>query len=262
MTRKIIDFFAGRKGLQKFFQVLYTAGTYGMNYGNGGDFKKSGELYAARHIKSKYKKNEPLTIFDVGANKGFYTLELAGLFSDRSFTIHSFEPSAATYDVLLKNISGTKHIVANHFGLGSQKETTQLFTNNPLSGLASVYQRKLDYIGIDMSSVEEIQIDTVDNYCLEKNIERIHFLKLDIEGHELKCLAGAEQMLQQKQIDFIQFEFGGCNIDSRTYFQDFWYLLKDHYHFYRIVKNGLVPIKQYNERWEIFKNINFLAEKK
>ena len=78
----------------------------------------------------------------------------------------------------------------------------------------------------------------------------------------LACLQGARDMLVREAIDFIQFEFGGCNIDSRTFFQDFWYLLHDKYYFYRIVRNGLVKIEAYNERLEIFKNVNFLLQRK
>ena len=113
-----------------------------------------------------------------------------------------------------------------------------------------------------MSIQESISITTVDEFCRKNDIAHINFLKLDIEGHELYCLEGAVEMMKNRNIDFIQFEFGGCNIDSRTYFQDFWYLLKDQYNIYRIVRDGLVQIHQYNERLEIFKNINFLAELK
>ena len=169
------------------------------------------------------------------------------------YTIHLFEPSAETYKVMLKNLEGQKSVLPNNFGLGDKEEILKLFTNNPLSGLASVYQRQLDHIGINMASTEEVAISTIDDYCKEKNICHIHFLKLDIEGHELKCLAGAKNMLQQKKIDFIQFEFGGCNIDSRTFFRDFWYVLKDHYHFYRIVKNGLVPYANTTNGWRSLK---------
>ena len=52
---------------------------------------------------------------------------------------------------------------------------------------------------------------------------------------------------------------GGANIDSRTFFQDFWYLLSGKYKIYRIIKNGLIEVKGYEESLEIFKNINFLA---
>lgn len=262
MLRKIIDFIAGRIGLQSFFERLFRAGLYGMNYGNGGNFKISGEKFAASYIQKALADVPLITVFDVGANKGFYSKELIDIFSNSKFIIHAFEPSQATFNVLGQTLQNESNIILNNFGLGEKTEQLKLYTNNPLSGLASVYQRQLDHIGISMSIAEEISIRTIDDYCGENKIDHIHFLKMDIEGHELKCLSGGSTMLKQKNIDFIQFEFGGCNIDSRTFFQDFWYLLKDDYKIYRIVKNGLVEIKNYNERYEIFKNINFLAELK
>ncbi len=69
-------------------------------------------------------------------------------------------------------------------------------------------------------------------------------------------------MLNERKIRFIQFEFGGTDIDSRVFFQDFYYLLKDNYSLYRIVKDGLVKIDGYKEKYEIFDTINFLAELK
>lgn len=69
-------------------------------------------------------------------------------------------------------------------------------------------------------------------------------------------------MLASGAVDFIQFEFGGTNIDSRTYFQDFYYLLKDQYNIYRILKDGLFQITQYKEVYEVFITTNFLAQKR
>lgn len=73
---------------------------------------------------------------------------------------------------------------------------------------------------------------------------------------------GAKQMINDKRIDAIQFEFGGCNIDSRTFFQDFFYLLKDNYKIYRVLKDGLLEMPIYKETYEIFITINYLAIKK
>ena len=69
-------------------------------------------------------------------------------------------------------------------------------------------------------------------------------------------------MLENHKVDFIQFEFGGRNIDSRTYFQDFYYLLKEDYYIYRIVKDGLYKIERYKEMYEAFITTNYLAERK
>lgn len=83
---------------------------------------------------------------------------------------------------------------------------------------------------------------------------------MDIEGYELKALTGALNLLNSRSIDFIQFEFGGCNIDSKKYFRDFYYLLNTNYKIYRILKNGIFQINHYNEMLEIFiGTANYLA---
>ena len=71
MKRKIIDFFAGRAGLQKYFELLFTAGMYGMNYNNGGNFKKSGELYAARYVNQNTTGMKRLLFLTSAPTKGF-----------------------------------------------------------------------------------------------------------------------------------------------------------------------------------------------
>ena len=65
-----------------------------------------------------------------------------------------------------------------------------------------------------------------------------------------------------KNIDMIQSEFGGCNIDLRTFFQDFFYLLKDNYKIFRILKDGVMEMPTYKETYEIFMTINYLAVRK
>jgi FkbM family methyltransferase len=263
MAKGLLGLIAGKKGLQKYFEYVYSKAIDGMNYRNSGDFKSSGEIAAAAYVRSKVnRKGEGNIIFDVGANLGNYAMELVTVFSKENDTIYSFEPSKETYKALLKTIDGNPRIIPCNFGIGDAATTLELYTDNDTSGLASVYQRKLGHYNIDMSKHETINIDTIDNFCAKNNIQRIDFLKLDIEGNELNALLGAQQMLKGKKIQFIQFEFGGCNIDSRTFFQDFWYLLKDDYQFYRILKNGLQPINGYNESQEVFLTINFLLELK
>jgi len=253
---------SGKKNIQKYFEFAHATALDGMNYGNSGEYKNSGEIGAAEYVKSKLQNTaEKITVFDVGANLGKYAVELANVFSDKCI-IYSFEPSLETYNAMVKNVESNNKIIPCNFGFGETETSLKLYTDRSQSGSASIYKRKLDHFNIEMSKHEEVSISTIDNFCLKNNIEKIHFLKLDIEGNEYNALLGAEKKLKEKKINFIQFEFGGCNIDSRTYFQDFWYLLKDDYNFYRIVKNGLRPIKNYSESLEIFITINFLLELK
>jgi hypothetical protein len=81
---------------------------------------------------------------------------------------------------------------------------------------------------------------------------------MDVEGSELKILEGMGVFI--KRIKLIQFEFGGCNIDSRTFFQDFWYYFKKHnFDLFRITISGPKKIKEYSESDEFFKTTNYIA---
>ena len=255
------DKIGGRKGLQGLFEPLFTISIRGMNFGNGGDFNKSGELNVLKYINEKFQKEKSLIIFDVGSNVGDYSKHLSSIFKTKA-TIHSFEPSKFTYKLFLETTKNIQNIIPNNFGFSDTENSQLLYTNSDGSASASLYQRNLEDTGELMAKSEEIKLQTIDTYCKTNNIERIHFLKLDIEGHELQALYGAKQMISAKKIDFIQFEFGSCNIDSKTYFKDFYYLLKDDYIIYRILKNGLFEIPKYKENYEIFFTINYLAVKK
>lgn len=264
ILRKVIASRYGKKKYQPFFESLYKMSLSGMNIGEGTDTGESGELNALYYVKGKLigvKTAGDLTIFDVGANIGKYALLLDQVFGNEAM-IHSFEPSLKTYKKLVQNVAGKVKGQQYHFGLGDADSHTTLYSNSDESGLASVYKRKLDHFNIDMNQAEEIEIKNLDSFCKEKNITHIHFLKLDVEGHEKKVMEGAKRMIDAGQVDFIQFEFGGCNIDSKTYFQDFYYLLNDRYQIYRIVKDGVFPLGKYGESYESFLTTNYLAERR
>tara|TARA_B100000795_G_C22766108_1_gene425773 strand:+ start:1273 stop:1488 length:216 start_codon:yes stop_codon:yes gene_type:complete len=62
-----------------------------------------------------------------------------------------------------------------------------------------------------------------------------------------------------EKFSVIHFEFGGTNIDSETYFKNFWYLLKNNIYIYRISPSGPIFIKKYSELDELFHQMNYLA---
>ena len=90
------------------------------------------------------------------------------------------------------------------------------------------------------------------------NEKTIDIFKIDVEGHELKVLEGIGDLI--KSIKVIQFEFGGCNIDSKTYFQDFFYFFKKNgFQMFRISPYKPIPIERYDENDENFLTTNFLS---
>jgi FkbM family methyltransferase len=263
ILKKMILRMEGKKKFQPFFEKMHKVALAGMHIGYGGNVggESSGEKNAIEYIAQKYKHvKDPIIVFDVGANIGNYTLLLNKILREKA-KIYSFEPSKETYKKFGENTEKIQEVQHYNLGFGNEDTTMTLYNNVEGSGLASVYKRNLDHFQIEMSLEETIEIRTIDSFCLQNGIEYIHFLKLDVEGHELKVLEGAKEMIKSGKIDCIQFEFGGCNIDSRTYFQDFFYLLQDHYKIYRIVKDGLYCIDEYNESYECFMTTNFFAER-
>ena len=97
-----------------------------------------------------------------------------------------------------------------------------------------------------------------DYWNKEINSEYIDFLKIDVEGHEMNVLQGIGSKISH--IKLIQFEFGGCNIDSRIFFQDFWYFFStNNFKIFRISPFGLIELNQYKEIYESFSTTNFLC---
>jgi len=76
------------------------------------------------------------------------------------------------------------------------------------------------YIREDFKSqklnLKEVDSKTLDSLCDEFNVSIIDYLKLDVEGAEYKILQGAKNLLEQKNILFIQFEYGLVDDDIPT----------------------------------------------
>jgi FkbM family methyltransferase len=222
-----------------------------------------GKGYGSASLKSEVKSTRKFVnggIFvDVGANKGLYSRELLSQYTDRINELHLFEPSKDLVEQYLR--FSDNRVRVNNFALSDRAGNALLYKMSGNTGLNSLTKRRLNHFEGEMNEIEEVEKITLDEYTKKYKINEINLLKIDVEGHELDVLKGAEINLENNRIRCIQFEFGGCNIDTRTFFQDFWYLLNGKYKFkiYRITPFGAFRINKYTELDEIFVTTNFLA---
>jgi len=255
------SFFFGKKGLQGFFSKLQLFALYGQFYGVGAMVSSSGEKNVLRVVnKTRSHGAVPITIIDCGANIGNYTQDADELITGNK-RIYSLEPVLDTFSQLENRFKSNVNVVLCRFGLGRQTEKVNIFKSNADSKHASLYQRNMDHWdeSYTLNLTEEISIKTLSDFVAENNIDKIDLLKMDAEGHEYSILQGAGDLLAQQKIDFIQFEFGVCNVDSKVFFKDFYMLLKGNYHILRILKNGFHEVDRYDERLEVFLTTNYLA---
>ena len=251
----IKHFFIGKKSLQPLFERMFKASLRGMNYGLGGMISTSGEKNVMLMINKRLNKlgvNKKI-IFDVGANHGQYTDVLLSVFSD--VQIYCFEPSVHSFRELKSKHGNRPNVELVPYGLGSEQEKRNLYFDVQGSGWASVFARKNTGFNHELEHVEEISIITLDDFCKSKGIQRIHFLKADVEGFELSILNGAKEMLAS--IDFIQFEFSFANYNSKTYLYDFFEALSG-FTIHRVLNDGIAEIK-YDPRYEVLMTTNYLA---
>lgn len=194
-------------------------------------------------------------VLDVGANIGNYSDAILKI--KPGSRVFAFEPSTAAREVLKARFEGNSRVQISALALGIENSRQSLWSDAAGSGLASLTRRRLDHFGINVNFSESVEVSTLDDW-LETNLVRPDLVKLDVEGHELDVLKGSLKSLSL--IKVIQFEFGGCNIDTRTFFQDFWYLLgSEGFTLFRVSNHGPIRIHAYSEDDECFTATNYVA---
>lgn len=202
----------------------------------------------------------PKIAIDIGGNIGEYTAELRRL--NPHLEIHTFEPSSINIQKLNARFRNDKLIKVLPYAVSDTIGIATLFSNEAGSGLGSLTKRKLDHFNIEFNVTETIDTLRFEDYWKNNLNEKIlDIVKIDIEGHELSALKGFGKAIASTNV--LQFEFGGCNIDTRTYFQDFWNFFKENaFTLFRITPLGAEHIENYKESDEYFSTTNYIAVNK
>lgn len=262
VLKRAISLFTGNNLCQSLLEYNVRFSHYLMGVGAGTKVYSSGETAVVELINSM--QGSSICVFDVGANVGQFSHLIRQHCDLPRIRMHCFEPSAEAFEKLTRQNSDCPQITLNRCALGATRGTATLYSDQPASGLSSLTRRDLEHVGKSMTLSQTVAVRTVDDYCAEHAIDHIHLLKIDVEGHERDVLAGAARMFAEKRIDSVTFEFGGCNIDSRTFFRDFYHFFRDqNMQVYRMTPRGFLRlIGSYRETHEQFLTTNFMAVRK
>lgn len=258
IKKKLLKIFAGKERFQPFFEVLHEFSLAGLHLGGGDNVSNSGEKNVIAYLDRHIDKAMHPVIFDVGANDGSYAKEVLSTFKERA-RLYCFEPSKKAFGALSAAMAGCVNVEVHNFGYGQKEETVSIYADFEGSKLGSIFPARANSLGIGTIYKEEIRLKRLDEFCSEHKIAHIDLLKIDVEGGELEVLKGAGTMLNPGTIGMVQFEFGPCNVSSRTFFQDFYRLLDPGYRIFRVLKDGFRAVDCYKESHEVFMTTNYLA---
>ncbi len=146
-----------------------------------------------------------MVVLDPGANVGYLAARCLGMVMPGG-KVHSFEPSPTCVKQLLRaNPSGSvpgwtlfTMALTDHSGRMTFYDTPRVLQK----GYACLADVNVPKDGIP----GEVEVTTVDAHCALHGIDRVDFLKLDIEGSELPALHGAKEMLARRAISTILVE--------------------------------------------------------
>lgn len=137
--------------------------------------------------------NEGMVCIDVGAHIGYYSVLLSRL-SGKNGSVHSFEPTPWTYNILKENTQDIGNIHINNLGLSDVTGTAEFSDYGPGYGAFNTAHMN-GATGINKPSQSRtVSLTTLDSYVKGHNITP-DFIKIDAEGFEYNILKGSTELL-------------------------------------------------------------------
>ena len=134
---------------------------------------------------------------DVGANLGFHTRTLA-----RFCRVIAFEPIPEQAAGLRQQFADRLHVEVREVALG-RIAGKQSFHHFPFGHGMSGLRPRGDQA--ETARIIEVRVDTMDSQLA--GLERLDYVKIDIEGGEIDCLLGGRQTIMRHR-PFISVEYG------------------------------------------------------
>jgi FkbM family methyltransferase len=140
-------------------------------------------------LKSALREND--ICFDIGANIGYYTTLLATC--ARKGMVYAFEPDLFNFALLNVNVKINRldNVILNQVAVGEESGESQFVVadDHAFSSLKNTARTEIQ-------EIVDVPIITLDEYVRRNGIQRLNFLKIDVEGAEGSVIDGGKKCFE------------------------------------------------------------------
>ena len=157
-----------------------------------------------------YNKNENLIIFDIGACEGESSIFYSEHFPNAK--LYTFEPVPSNFELVKRNTALYPAINPFQIALSNQNGTATFHVSsgnpdhidkndntdygNKSSSLLSPELHTTTHKWLKFENKIEVQTQILSDFCKEKEISKIDFIHIDVQGAELMVFEGANKFMQ------------------------------------------------------------------
>jgi FkbM family methyltransferase len=137
------------------------------------------------------------TFLDIGANHGSYSLAAAALVG-ASGRVISFEPQPHLAALIRQSAEANnwKQVTVIEKALSDQQGEATFFVPEAFSGMAGLHA---EFSGADKHRTFTVELNRLDSILAQENLPGKLVIKIDVEGHEVPALRGAENLIRSRK---------------------------------------------------------------
>jgi FkbM family methyltransferase len=160
---------------------------------------KTGATHIERELQNIHAVINTLSdgaiAIDAGANIGFVSIPLSNWLRSKGGTVHAFEVQRMFCHALCGSVAlnDINNLFVHNYGLGEAVKELKIPLQNYSQvkdfGMVSLKEQE------DIGDHENVKITTIDSL----NLDRLDFLKIDVEGMELEVLDGGQETIRKSR---------------------------------------------------------------
>ena len=195
MLNRINHIIAKRNFLKNPQLVILSFDHIGLKINLDGRYENDMLIVLKEFIKKRIPNSNNFSLIDIGANIGNHSI----FFSDFFRKIYAFEPNPLTYEILKLNSKfATKkgNIIPYKIGLSNKNGKVHFKVNHTNLGRSAIVNFNKDIS--HSKDIIEIKVNCADKIKSLEDID-IGCIKIDVEGHEIEALMGAEEIIKKNK---------------------------------------------------------------